>query len=80
MAQLEREFNYYREHQEELVRLYEGKFVVIYDNQVLGAFSTELDAIKEISPKYPLGSFLIQKCEAGNASYTQTFHSRVSFA
>ena len=80
MVQLEREFNYYREHQEELVRLYEGKFVVIHDNQVLGAFLTELDAIKEISPKYPLGSFLIQKCEIGNTSYTQMFHSRVSFA
>ena len=80
MAHLEREFNYYREHQEELVRLYDGKFVVIYDSQVLGAFDTELDAITETSPKHPLGTFLVQKCERGDASYTQMFHSRVSFA
>ena len=79
MAKLEREFNYYREHQEELVPLYKGKFVVIRDSQVLGAFDTELDAIKEISPQYPMGTFLIQKCEAGDASLTQRFHSRVSF-
>lgn len=80
MAQLEREFNYYRAHQEELVRLYKGKFVVIFDNQVLGAFDTEMDAIREISPKYPLGTFLVQKCEQDNDSLTQMFHSRVLFA
>lgn len=80
MAKLEVEFNYYRQHQEEMVRLYKGKFVVIRDSQVLGAYDTELDAIKETSAKYPIGTFLIQKCEAGDASLTQMFHSRVSFA
>ena len=78
MARLEREFAYYLQHQEELVRQYQGKFVVIYDSQVLGAFDTELDAIREIPPNYALGTFLIQKCEQGNAAYTQMFHSRVA--
>jgi hypothetical protein len=46
---------------------------------VLGAFDTELEAIKETTKKHPLGTFLVQKCEAGKESYTQQYHSRVVF-
>ena len=80
MVRLEKEFNYYLQNQDEFVQLYEGKFVVIQDSQVVGAFDTEVEAIQEASKKYPLGTFLVQKCERGSASYTQTYHSRVSFA
>ena len=71
MAKLDREFTCYREHQDELVLQFEGKFVVIHDDHVLGAFDTESEAIAAMSPTHPLGTFLIQKCEPGNAAYTQ---------
>ena len=80
MAKLEHEFNYYQEHREELLRLYEGKFVVIRGNQLLGAYDSELDAIRETSATYPLGTFLVQKCEAGDDSLVQMFYSGVAFA
>ena len=79
MVHLEQEFNYYLQNQASLVGLYNGKFIVIHDNQVIGAFDTEQEAIKEASKQYPLGTFLVQKCEPGTASYTQTYHSRVAF-
>ncbi len=76
---LEKEFTYYLENQNELVKKYNGKFIVIKDTEVLGAYDTELEAIDKTTTKYELGTFLVQKCEAGTDSYTATFHSRVAF-
>ena len=77
---LEKEFQYYLKHQAELVAKHNGKFVVIKNQTVLGAYASELEALTETQKHHELGTFLIQKCEPGEASYTQTFHSRVVFA
>ena len=76
---LEKEFKYYLDNQDELVKEYNGKFIVIHGSKVVGAYESELEAIKETSQKYKPGTFLVQKCEPGNSSYTQTYHSRVAF-
>ncbi|MEO5360599.1 MAG: hypothetical protein H7843_09135 [Nitrospirota bacterium] len=75
-----KEFNYYIEHQEELVRQYMGKYVVIKGNIVLGAYISKIEAIKATTKEHELGTFLIQLCNPGSENYTQTFHSRVTFA
>jgi hypothetical protein len=77
---LQKEFEYYLAHQAEMVAQYNGRFVVIKDQQVLGAFDSELAAMTETQKVHALGTFLIQKVAPGAAAYTQTFHSRVSFA
>ena len=74
---LEREFKYFLDHQEELVKKFPGKFVVIKNGAVIGTFDTEIQAIKDASKTHQLGTFLVQKCEPGTEAYTQTFHSRV---
>ena len=74
---LEKEFNYYLEHQEELVKKYNGKFLVIKECNVIGAYDSELEAVEKTTKEHDLGTFLVQKCEAGDESYTQTYHSRV---
>ena len=76
---LEHEFAYYKKHQEELVRQYEGKYLVIVGETVSSAHESELDAYESAKAIYPLGTFLIQHCLPGKDSYTQTFHSRVTF-
>ena len=80
MKKLEKEFKYYLEHQDELVKKYNGKFIVIKDCQVIGAFDSELEAVEKTAEKHELGTFLVQKCEPGSESYTQTYHSRAVFA
>jgi len=80
MEQLEKEFKYYIDHQAELVKKYNGKFIVVKDCKVIGAFDSELEAINTTSEQYELGTFLVQKCEPGSESYTQTYHSRVALA
>jgi hypothetical protein len=80
MKKLEKEFNYYLEHQDELVKKYKGRFVVVKNQNVIGVFDTEIEAVEETAKKHELGTFLVQKCEPGSESYSQTYHSRVLFA
>ena len=80
MERVEKEFKYYLEHQDELVKKYNERFIVIKDCAVIGVFDSELEAVEKTAEKYELGTFLVQKCEPGIESYTQTYHSRVSFA
>ena len=77
---LEKEFQYYLEHQEELVKKYNGKFLVIKGNEVIGIFGSEDVAYFETEKQHEPGTFLIQFCEPGDSAYTQTYHSRVVFA
>jgi hypothetical protein len=76
---LEKEFDYYLQHQQELVRKYNGKIIVIKGQTVIGVFDSELEAVQKTSETHELGTFLVQKCEPGKESYTQTYHSRVAF-
>ncbi len=77
---LEKEFKYYIDNQKELVNKYNNKFIVIKNESVIGVFDTEQDAYVQTSKTHEIGTFLIQLCVDGKDSYTQTFHSRVSFA
>ena len=77
---LEKEFTYYLKNQDELVKEYSGKVLVIKDCKVIGAYSTDQEAIEETQKEHELGTFLVQKCEPGEDSVTQVFHSRVAFA
>ncbi len=77
---LEKEFNYYLERQNEFVKKYKGKFIVIKGRRVIGSYDSELDAINKTMEKHKVGTFLVQLCEPGEESYTQTYHSRVMFA
>jgi hypothetical protein len=80
MKPLENEFNYYLENQEKLVDQYEGKYIVIRGNEVVGSYDSEIEAIERSSEKYELGTFLVQLCAPGEDNYTQVYHSRVAFA
>ena len=79
-SSLNKEFDYYLANQDSLVKLYNGKFVVIKDSRITGAYSTLAIALEEGQKVHDLGTFLVQKVEPGTGAYSQTFHSRVSFA
>lgn len=77
---LEKEFSYYKSHQDELVRQYNGRVIVIVGETVIGDYDTELQALLETKKAHKPGTFFIQKCGPGEENYTQTFHSRVAFS
>ena len=76
---LEKEFKYYMDHQNELIKKYGGKFIVIQGCAVIGAYDSDLEAVEETSRKKESGTFLVQKCEAWKESYTPMYNSRVAF-
>lgn len=80
VSKLEKEFQYYLDHQDKLVEKYNGKYIVIKNSKVIASYDSEIEAIEKTKEKYDLGTFLVKKCEPGSESYTQTYHSRVAFA
>ena len=77
---LEKEFEFYKENQEDLVKEYEGKFLAIVGQEVIGVYDTELEAYSETKKEHAAGTFLIQHCLPGEESFTETYHSRVAFS
>jgi hypothetical protein len=80
VSPLKKEFDWYLAHQADIVAKHIGKYVVIKDAAVQGAYDSEGEAIAKAQEKYTLGTFLVQKVEPGTGGYTQTFHSRVAFS
>jgi hypothetical protein len=80
MNPLAKEFSYFIEHQDELVKKYPKKVIVIKDCKVIGEYKTELEAINATKHTHPVGTFLVQMCAPGKESYTQSYHSRVIFS
>ena len=77
---LQTEFEFYLSHQDEMVRKYDGKYIVIKNGNVLGVYDDALSAVTETQNSHELGTFLVQKVSEGDAEYSQTFHSRVVFS
>ena len=62
---LEREFEYYKDHQADLVKHYNGRFITIVGEEVVGNFDNELKAYTQMKKKHTVGTFLIQHCLPG---------------
>jgi hypothetical protein len=77
-ANLEKEFKFFLSHQDELVKEHQGKVLVIKNERVLGAYNSELEAVEKTRKNHEIGTFLVQKCEPGEESYTAIYHSRVA--
>ena len=77
---LKREFDYYLSNQDRLVAKYDGKCIVIKEQQIIGAYDDYRQAIVEtINQGHEVGTFLTQRVSPGSADYTGIFHSRVAF-
>ncbi|MCQ2338316.1 MAG: DUF5678 domain-containing protein [Paludibacteraceae bacterium] len=76
---LDKEFAFYLEHQYELVSLYDGKYVMVVGENVVGAYDSVGEACHIGKQKYGAGNFLLQLCTPGDSAYTITYHSRAKF-
>ena len=61
---LERERQYFAEHLGELVSRHLGKFVVVKDADLIGAFNTIDDALAEGAKRFGLTPFLVRQVTA----------------
>lgn len=69
------ELDFFVANQDELVRAHGGKVLVIRGTQVVGVYSSPLEAYVEAQKSYQLGSFMIQRCEAGPGAFSATVSS-----
>ena len=74
---LRQEFEYFKNNQKELVQNYEGRFLVIKNQEVKGDYSSIEEAYKDAISKFEAGTFIIQECRPGEEIYTATYHSIV---
>lgn len=73
---LDKEFQYFLDHQDELVKKYKGKFLVIKGQKVVGNHDTFEDAYFNTQKQgHELGTFLIQECLPGEECYTVILRS-----
>jgi hypothetical protein len=76
---LEQEFEWYVEHQAELVSQFGLKVLVIKDRHVIGVYDSEATAIEETRKEHEPGTFLVQRCGPGEENFTRIFRSRIAF-
>ncbi|MCQ2605034.1 MAG: hypothetical protein MJ204_00645 [Bacteroidales bacterium] len=74
-SRLQKNFFYYLKNQEDLVKQYNGKFLVIVDQKVVGCFADNTQALEFGYKNYEYGTFLIQECSEGDKAYTIHCHS-----
>ena len=58
---LEKELKYFEDHKEELLKHYENQFVLIKDDQLIGAFTTEAEAYAAGVQRFGNQPFLIKR-------------------
>jgi hypothetical protein len=75
--ELSRLFSYYVANQDEIVELFNGRHVVIYDCGVVADFDSALDAYQYAMEHYTPGEFMLQHVGAGEDNYTQRFYSPI---
>ena len=57
-----KEYLWYKEHEEELMRRYYGRFIVIKDGQVIGDYGSRKLARQQTVKHHKPGTYLIHQC------------------
>jgi len=72
---LKKDLEWYIENQLELAKKYNGKVLLIVNQNLVGAFGSMQEAYAEAIKVYPLGTFTLQPCSPDSDSYTLTLYS-----
>lgn len=78
MSKLKDEFDYYLQNKKKFLIEHAGKYIVLKNQQILGVYADQLEAIEETVKTHQLGTFLVQHVVAGNEEESVRFHSRVA--
>lgn len=77
IQELQKQFDWYLANQEELVSRFDGRWIVITGESVIGVFASQSEAYSYAVANLQPGTFLIQLVGPGDENYSRTFHSRV---
>ena len=68
------ELNFFIKNQDNLVKQYAGKALVIKGNELCGMYDTPLEAYIQLQRDDQLGKAMIQMCQPGPAAYSATLN------
>lgn len=74
---LEKEFQYFKQNRNELVKTHLNEYVVIKGEEIIGFFPSEEKALRAMS-EHELGTFIVQQCIPEDLDIYK-YHSRVAF-
>ena len=72
LSVLQREFDYYLNRQNDLVKTFSGRYLLIRNEQIIGDYDSLIEAVYAGEERFALGTFLVQRCSPGPEDYTQT--------
>ncbi len=75
---LEREYEFYLRNRDEFVQQYDGKFIAIKNEKVIGVYADYLEASADIYPDHDYGSVLMQPVQKEEHPKIVTAHSVVT--
>ena len=76
---LNSDYEFYRSHKKEFLQKYQGKYLLIYNKELIADYKTQVEAMENALKKYEVGTFLIQQCVSDDEEMMK-FYSRVSFS
>ena len=71
----DQELSFFIEHQDELLKTYQGRTLVIRGETVEGDYDSPLEAYLDAQDRFEPGTYLIQSCIPGTGAYTVTINS-----
>jgi len=73
----EKSFQYFLDHEDQLITTYRDKVIAIYLNKVLGVYESTADAYFNVPKEKGIepGSFVIKNCSANDPYYVRVFHA-----
>ena len=74
---LKANYQYYLDNYDNLVKLYDGKVLLLVDCKVADVCDNELQAYDEGAVKYGLGNFIFQRCSSQQKTYRTIVQSVV---
>ena len=81
MDTLQAQFDFFNKNQIELSKKYDGKFIIIHSESIVGVENSFDKAMEDALNKgLTPGSFLVQECSSNPETLMQTYHSRVVFS
>lgn len=73
------DLEFFKAKQDELVKKYDGKQIVIHECEVIASFDSFGDAFDYGCKIFGAGNFSIQRCVAGKSAYTCEVSTAFSF-
>lgn len=66
------DFDFFIENYQNLYEKYGHKFLAVKNKEILGAYDSVEDTIKDLAPAYEVGSYIIQECTGDESAYRTT--------